>query len=894
MASSTKKFSVYSAGLSETSKSTSEASGGMILGRTSEGGPIQIPISDFESSGNHVVFDATFTPSTGVYDWPDASAVASAVTNGKYVAIDLSTEGNIVRYYLYYTDGSAIFLFDSTVSRISLVDGEFTVKSLIDDELNSDSANPVKNRAVKAAIDAIEQVPSTDGVDDGYVLTVENGEAQWKPASSSGGLTMPEGVYMVGEWGHRTSAQKDDPDEKTLYSSGSVTANGKTYASGREWALDWRPYVVTMTCSNDEYTAKAKSPVMELQKNNWLRKTDGTYSTIVAITGNQSLACDKLLYWDSALENPLSSDFYSTYDPDSSTYVFDAAAFWEYCKSHISTINTAYGTSYQWPTDVKLYNSSSTELSYGDYTEAHIVAPWETTDLDLGVYIGRPDDVYLLDGVTGDSGKEWSGILRTAQEFDGIDVSKYKLARTGMSPGPVTAKLRNGAWSTRSFFYNYAAGTAFTTSTDFTTDMSDCCNGAYYYNSTWSAPFRNNGHYPWTTYRSTTDSDSTFEHFGVNQFTAQVCSRNMNVVTTSPYPFAEGGFHSKNTFLNSVEVGFGTKNLGLNTRFSQGSSRMYPCSNEDEFLLNGGVAYYNGSEWSYHTWNETNSISSSYGNWSQYLRRWKPAFQCMEAQIAASLAVEMGVSPGETFAWNGGEWWYAVPTPIDGYDITAPLDGEMNCRIYKLITITNGSSKVKTNLVCGLIEGMNVSGDILVYEGGGLELCVSPIYGNSSNARASFDRIDCFLEVDQTKWHSEDLPASAWVNSWYYKSNGTQFGFESTYEKVAQGYVFAGCARRRLPYSPIAVELVAGYNPSGDDLDKGENIGACCYMNTKYDDYGQTWLTGGVTTGYRHRKAVRFRGLSAGAACSARYLGANNRASYVTWHYGCVAQVLLA
>lgn len=716
-----------------------------------------------------------------------------------------------------------------------------------------------------------------------------------RSSSGSSSLVMPSGAYLLGEWGHRTSAQKDNPDEKETYFSGAAILNGKTYANGREWGLDWRPYVVTMTCSNEEYTAKAKTPVMELKKNNWLRTTDGGYSTVVGITSAQATACDKLLYWDAAKAHPIGSGFYTTYDTDNSTYVFDPASFWEYCNSSISiaTINAMLGTSYKWATDVKLYDSSPTELSYGNYTSAHIVAPWETTDLDLGVYIGRPDDCYLLDGVVGDSGKEWSGILNTAQVFDGIDVSKYKLARTGMSPGPVTAKLRNGAWSTRSFFYNFAAGTAFSTSTDFTTDMSDCCNGAYYYDSTWSAPFRNNGHYPWTSYRSTTDNDPTFEHFGVNQFTAQVCNRNMNSAITSPYPFAEGGYHAKNTFLNSVEVGFGTKNLGLNTRFSQGSSHIYPCSTEDEFLLNGGVGYYNGANWSYHTWDETNSINSSYGNWSRFLRRWKPAFQCMEAQIAASLAVEMGVGPGESFTWNGGEWWYNVPTETEGYSVTAPLDGEMNCRMYKLITITNGTKKVKTNLVCGLLEGMNVSGDIIVYEGGGCELCVSPIYGNSSDARSSFDRIDCFLEIDQTKWHSEDLPASSWTSGWYYKPNGTQFGFESTYEKVAQGYVFAGYARRRLPYSPIADELVAGYNPSGDDLDKGGEIGACAYMNTKYDDYGQTYLAGGVATGYRHRKTVRFRGTSSGDTCSARSLNAKERASNVFWYYGLTAQVLL-
>lgn len=103
------------------------------------------------------VFGATFTPSSGTYQWPDAVEVASAVTSGKGVAIDLSTQGNVVRYYLHYTNGSSVYIFESSsFSRITLTNGEYAVQRTIDTELNSNSTNPVTNRALTAIIGNVE------------------------------------------------------------------------------------------------------------------------------------------------------------------------------------------------------------------------------------------------------------------------------------------------------------------------------------------------------------------------------------------------------------------------------------------------------------------------------------------------------------------------------------------------------------------------------------------------------------------------------------------------------------------------------------------------------------------------------------------------------------------
>lgn len=121
-------------------------------------GNAKMPASNLlELTSRLVVFNATFTPSSGTYQWPDAAEVASAVASGKGVAIDLATQGNVVRYYLHYTNGSSVYIFESTsFSRITMTSGAYALVSMIDTELKADSANPVTNSAITAIIGNVE------------------------------------------------------------------------------------------------------------------------------------------------------------------------------------------------------------------------------------------------------------------------------------------------------------------------------------------------------------------------------------------------------------------------------------------------------------------------------------------------------------------------------------------------------------------------------------------------------------------------------------------------------------------------------------------------------------------------------------------------------------------
>ena len=59
--------------------------------------------------------------------------------------------------------------------------------------------------------------------------------------------------------------------------------------------------------------------------------------------------------------------------------------------------------------------------------------------------------------VKGTSGRYWKGIFTEPRIWDGIDLSKYKVARTAMGPCPMTTVVEDGVTKSRCFFYLYEA-----------------------------------------------------------------------------------------------------------------------------------------------------------------------------------------------------------------------------------------------------------------------------------------------------------------------------------------------------------------------------------------------------------------------------------------------------
>ena len=625
------------------------------------------------------------------------------------------------------------------------------------------------------------------------------------------------------------------------------------FSGDREWLLDWRPYLIDMSPVAGEV---AKTPVAELKKNNWLRKIDGSYAPVVGITGSQASALDgkaDTLYWKTgSAGDKVSATVPAAFDIRGN---FVPAVFWEYVKANLSTVNTKAGVTYNYPIEVKVY-VGSTAYSYGDYNVTHIPAPWETTETKYSVFIGREKDCYLVDGYSATTWEHMRGLTAKPLPIGskGFDPEEFKLARTGISPGPCTTK----GGVIRSYFYNYVG-------TDTNTNGAAGNLSILY----------NNGTYPRT-------SDAS-------QYTTAEWARGCNPggSTGSAIPVGEGGYHSLNAFLCSVEAGYGTRNIFDATRFSTGNSSNDACTTDAQLRTNGGMSVKVGTgALSYAKFNDNlKSAIGSSGNAYVYnvVNGQAAHFQCMEPQIAASLAVEMNVAANSDFSWNGGTWHWEQPTAVTGYAITGLLAGEMNCRIYKSIaysgktiaSVANCSGEVV--LRCSLIEGVNSVGDIWWYMGGGADL----IYRTTGTTSTSYD-YSFYLEPDQTKWYN--YGASSTANE--FNTTNTAFPTEGLYKKLIDASTAdtngnAYCLTR------------TGYTPVRRTNGGSTTTGECCYQYRTIDEYN-TSSNPPLAAGHRIRRRLLFRGNASITSCSPRYLIANVRPSHTHGVYGCAAQVLLA
>ena len=613
--------------------------------------------------------------------------------------------------------------------------------------------------------------------------------------------------------------------------------NAAESSGDKEWLLDWRPYLIDMSAVQGE---TAKTPVAELKPGNWLRKTDGSYATVCGITSAQSTALDKIgtggIATDAKVclisgddETDITTVINGSYDANGR---FQAAVVWEWIKENFDDIKNYASPAYNCAIEVKLYVGTQA-YSYGAYDSKHIPAPWETTETKYSVFIGRTSDVYVIDGVysgtstdTTNNSLYMRGIAAKPVPVgvDGFDPEFFRLRRTGISPGPSTTvgeKIRN-------FFYNYAGSDSNTHG--YPTANATC--------------FKDNGTYPRTA--------------DVSQYTTVKWARSCNSggENGSAVPVSEGGYHSLNAFLCSIEAAYKARDVfAVASKFSSGVS-----SND---TTENGV--WNGS--AYAVWNNGTYGTTNANN--QYSK-----FQCMEPQIAASLATEMGLAANAEFKWNGGTWHYEVPT-LDGIKTLA--DNKMNCRIYKKIT-EGLSSNVPSGgyymLRCALAEGVNPVGDIWWYQGGGCEI----VYETTADTGETAYKYSFYLEPDQSRWISGTYVTTS--NDEVH-TNNSKFTAETQYKAVITDSIDGGtndayCLSR------------TGYSPLRKVSGGSRTTGECCYQYRQINDNAKG------TTGIRSRRRVIFRGNANNGNCSPRCLHAGNRPSRTDVYFGCAAQVLLA
>jgi hypothetical protein len=370
-------------------------------------------------------------------------------------------------------------------------------------------------------------------------------------------------------------------------------------------------------------------------------------------------------------------------------------------------------------------------------------------------------------------------------------------------------------------------------------------------------------------------NNGTYPRTQVTQYDTTTYARNCNYDGSSgkAVPVGEGGFHALNAFLCSVEAAYGTRNLWTNTRFSPGvSSNLSASADNGGCLVNG----------TYYMWNSsTVIIQGSSNNLSNQVNNYYPKFQCMEPQIAASLAVEMGIAENTTFHWNGGTWRYKKPSITGIKSLDHATDKRMNCRIYKLTDSKTVNSKVvQCNLVCALVEGVNPTGDHWWYQGGGCEL----VYETTGTGATSY-KYSFYLEPDQDKWITGSYVTSPHTSGTnYYNEKHTdnnKFQAETTYHAIVTDSTAGGLGNTytngRTGYTPV--RRVSG---------NSNNYGECCYQYSQIDDDAKG------SAGIRSRRHVIFRGSAGNGNCSPRCLSSHYRPSHTSVHIGCAAQVLLA
>lgn len=564
---------------------------------------------------------------------------------------------------------------------------------------------------------------------------------------------------------------------------------------------DWHPFLIDHT----DNAGEATHPVGQLMDNNHFRFVTGAFAPTVGITEEMRAACDVQLYTDAEHTQMLTLKNGVVVTDKAGAHPYDA---------------------------VEVYNSLGlVDLYDGEGNKVRQLLPWETTETKYSVKIGRYDTIYPVDRQEGESGKVLSGVFKRPMKYDGINTGKFPLLGTALAPCPVTTV----GGKTRNFFFAYAV------------KDSNTMNGPSAYGEEMCAIYVNDGR----TYPRVSD---------MSQISTMKYARANNTDPKNPLPFAEGGYHTINTFIMCMELLYGTKYLHDNRLFGSGISSNYSCSNEDTWLNNGGVRTREQGtvDWIYRSYSMTTPFGCNAKmekqNFSYFINLYRPKEQCMESQMAASWAAEFGIAEDTEYEAYGVMYHYKNITGVKGL-----ADGVMNCKVYRKKTGTCKGYKdaetlatydLELSLRMSLIQGMNIIGDVYAYWGGGCEM-VGTCKSNASSVidRAKVNFVDIYLEPEQKKWAYETDSM---------RNNLGTFGFEKAYSKIGTfgpPMVTSSYVKNRKGFTPWPVET-------------GGNLGNWqCY----YGDIYPYWSS---TIDQRVRIALRFRGVADVAICSARYLDA--------------------
>lgn len=646
-------------------------------------------------------------------------------------------------------------------------------------------------------------------------LKIKDSEGNWVAVPYFGMVDVPDDGKQYNrkfnEWVEDSSAEtltdlarrvsNLEQDPGTAYcvaewNASDLTAECAERKGDPKFALAWYPFLIN---HGSEATENGTiKPAAQLMKNNWFRTISGDFSPAVAISEDDFNAVDgKVLYVKEGENLVKYSD---------ATDNFDHIEY--YIENGIQP----------------LYDAEGNEL--------YVRKPWDTTSTDYSIMIGRKDSVNVIDNLVASNARKLRGIVpATTSEYEGVHVGHYHLPPTALAPTP-SGTIGD---RTRNFFMPIA---------NIGDENSRGEEGIGGVNSI--SYYKGDGLYPRTN--------------DMHQRNNMYWARANNADDTKSYPFAEGGYHALNAFLCSMEAAYGTKYLHSADKFSSGTSSNDTCNSETTWMTNGGVRYRaKGTEaWSYANFVTNTPFNCADGvkvSWSETINYRRALWRVNEAATAASYAAELHIGENTQYQFMGKTYWYRN---VSGAKTL--LEGEMNARVYRIdsieINAVEGTYEAEVIMRAGLMNGMDVSGDIWVYWGGGYELL-----GNDST-----NEITPYMCTDQKQWKWTTLNKV---------DIGSECGFEQDYMaltpvKVALTNNFAKTQNAYVPY----------YSEVGGSISTGE----CHYV------YGmKSWTASGKMV----RVGVRFRGYAANIFCSPRALNANTTAGNLYRAQGGSAQCLL-
>lgn len=561
--------------------------------------------------------------------------------------------------------------------------------------------------------------------------------------------------------------------------------NPQTNASIQLLQDMYRPFLVDHTEAKEGVEVM---PADELKRNNWLRYANGKFAPAVGITEEMRAECDVELYL-----NARHTEKYCDAGK------FDAERFYN-----------QYGMAQ------KLYDAQGKAV--------RILRPWETTSKDYSIMVGDPSGTYLVDGYSTKEDEQdimYKGISKSYREVSGCK-PRY-LAPTLLAPCHATSVTgSDGKIRFRSFPFLYNAG-------------DDNTKGGF--NANFGVKmFYDNGCYPRAN--------------DVSQVTSMQYARNNNADKTKPYPFAEAGFHAYNTFIVAHELLYGTNNINDRDKlFTAGNDSVAGCTNEQAFNKYGGSrikAGENGS-WKYQDLflppsyiyldangkKNTQSVASITNGLCPH---WREA----EAQMALSIAAELGVQENTEFDVYGDTYRYVTPPNAKGI-----ADGYMNAVVYRVVKgelsafDSNGTPTtfyIEVNLVQGVMDGVATSGDVFHFRGGGAELLKKKTddFATSSKVNIVF-----MLETDQKKFSSDTQTQSDALDG---------YTFGNTYEVMAS-------TEAVVPIQNRFASQRYGFTPLPKTLDATRFTGVCMTPSVS--------VSGNLPIGKYERSQVATGGASA-------------------------------